>query len=158
MEVVRCHNYTDDESSELLGRIDKEEKAANDADADGGGGDAQPGEQTNARRAPSAEPREGWWVIGEGLRQKGLSVGGERVGSNEVMPCFTPCLIPLSHPPVSLTPSHPATCHSLTPRHVSLPHTPPRVTGDAQHACRSQAARVRAQCVGDDVRDQLRCA
>ena len=63
MEVVRCHNYTDDESSELLGRIDSEEKAANDADA--GGGDAQRGEQTNARRAPSQEPHPSSVISGD---------------------------------------------------------------------------------------------
>ena len=86
VEVVRCHNYTDDESADLVGRIEREDKAAAAPDADAGDAQAQPGggEQPTARR-PVDEPREGWWVIGEGLRQKGISVGGERVGANEVM-------------------------------------------------------------------------
>jgi len=34
---------------------------------------------------PPPEPVEGWWVIGEALRAKGITVGGEKVGANVEM-------------------------------------------------------------------------
>lgn len=73
VEVLRCHAYSD---TDML--------AVDEADATGAEAEKPPPSDGEQQEQQPNDAQEGWWVIGEALHKKGITVGGQQVVSDQV--------------------------------------------------------------------------
>jgi len=82
VELLRCHAYSDEDMIHV-NEVGVDATGAEAAQAQPG--DAEQGRQPRREQEMVGdEPVEGWWVVGEALHKKGVTVGGHQVSSEGV--------------------------------------------------------------------------